>query len=165
MLLILLALGALASCGGGGEEGNNEALGDSAPLSPEEADSVTIRVSGTEGTAFLGDYGSFRGELQAIDGTLEAEPTDYEVGGDFSQGVTAFFQKTEPGGEKLKVEILGNDQTTMESATYADLGEASLVWLSPSQDPAPLPEVLPPEGGVPPPKEELFEGTSVEESP
>ncbi len=42
------------------------------------------RVSGTEGTAFLGDYGSFTGELQAIDGTLEAEPTDYEVGGDFS---------------------------------------------------------------------------------
>ncbi len=84
MLLILLALEALASCSGGGGEGNNEALGDSAPLSPEEADSVTIRVSDTEGTAFLGDYGSFTGELQAIDGTLEAEPTDNEVGGDFS---------------------------------------------------------------------------------
>ena len=165
LFLILLALGALAGCGGSGEEGNNEALGDSAPLSPEEADSVKIRVSGTEGTAFLGDYGSFTGELQAIDGTLEAEPTDYEVGGDFPQGVTAFFRKTEPGGEKLKVEILGDAQTIMESTTYADLGEASLVWLSPSQDLAPLPEDLPPEGDVPPPEEELFEGTSVEESP
>ncbi len=84
LLLILLALVTLASCSGDGGEGNNEALGDSAPLSSEETDSVTIRVSGTEGTAFLGDYGSFTAELQAIDGTLEAEPADYEVGGDFS---------------------------------------------------------------------------------
>lgn len=52
--LILLALETLAGCGGG-EEGNNEALSHSAPASPEEADSVTdsvtIRDSGTEGTA------------------------------------------------------------------------------------------------------------------
>ena len=61
--------------------------------------------------------------------------------------------------------MLGDDQTLMESTTYADLGEASLVRLSPSQDLAPLPEDLPPEGDVPPPEEELFEGTSVEESP
>lgn len=73
LFLILLALGALGGCGGSGEEGNNEALGDSAPLSPEEADSVKIGVSGKEGTAFLGDYGSFAGELQATDGTREAE--------------------------------------------------------------------------------------------
>ncbi len=47
---------------------------------------MTIRVSGTEGTAFLGDCGGrFTGELQSINGTLEAEPNDYEVGGDFSQ--------------------------------------------------------------------------------
>ena len=164
LLLILFALGTLVGCGGGEEE-SSEALDDSAPLSPEEAGSVTIRVSGTEGAAFLGDYGSFTGALQAVDGTLEADATDYEVEGDFSQGVTAFFRKTEPGGEKLKVEILGDDQTIMESTTYADLGEASLVWISPSQDLGPLPGDLPPEGEVPPPEEELFEGTSVEESP
>jgi hypothetical protein len=79
--------------------------------------------------------------------------------------VTAFFQRTKPGGEKLKVEILGEDQTIMESTTYADLGEASLVWLSPFQDLAPSPEDLPLEEDIPPPEEELFEDTSVEESP
>lgn len=164
VLAILLALGVLAGCGGGEEE-SGEALSDSAPLTPEEASSVTIRISGTEGTAYLGDYGSFTGELQPVEGTFEAEPTDYEVEGDFSQGVTAFFRKTEPGGEKLKVEIIGDDQTIMESTTYADLGEASLVWLSSSQTfDEPLPGDLPPEGELPP-EEELFEGTSIEERP
>lgn len=53
--------------------------------------------------------------------------------------MTAFFWKTEPGGEKLKVWMLGDDQILMESTTYADLGEASLVWISPSQGLGPLP--------------------------
>ncbi len=85
--------------------------------------------------------------------------------------MTAFFRKTEPGGEKLKVEILGDNQTIMKSTTYAYFAETSLVWISPSQDLGPLKEdppldgdVPPPEGNIPP-EEELFEGTSVEESP
>ncbi len=59
----------------------------------------------------------------------------------------------------------------MGSMTYADLGEASLVWISPSQGLGPLPQDPPPDGDVPPPEgnippaEELFEGTSVEERP
>ncbi len=63
--LILLALGTLAGCGGG-EEGNNEALGDFAPLSPEEADSVKIRVSGTEGTALWAITGALRASCSLL---------------------------------------------------------------------------------------------------
>lgn len=48
--------------------------------------------------------------------------------------------------------MLGDDQTLMKSTTYAELGEASLVWISPSQDLGPLPEDPPPAGDVPPPE-------------
>ncbi len=146
MLAVLLTLATLAGCGGGGE--NNEALDDSAPLAPEEANSVTIRVSGTEGTAYVGDYGTLNVEddLLTVEGTLGDEPEELEVEGDISQGVIAFFQKTQPGGEKLKVEIRAEDQTIIESTSYAELGETSLNWLPPERA---FDEVLPGEENLP----------------
>ena len=166
LLVPMLALGTLVGCGG--EEGeSSEALDDSAPLAPEEASSVTVRVSGTEGTAYMGDYGTFTGEFESIEDTLEAEPTEFEVEGDVAQGITAFFRKTEPGGEKLKVEILGDDQTIIESTTYADMGEASVIWQSPNPDfGEPFPEGAPIEEGPleePPTEEEIFEEPPTEE--
>ena len=82
MLVVLLALGMLAGCGGGGE--NDEALDDSATLAPEEASSISIKVSGTEGTAYVGDYGTLNVEddLLTVEGVLGDEPEEFEVEGD-----------------------------------------------------------------------------------
>ncbi len=131
----------------GGEE-NAEALDASAPLAPEKASGITIRVSGLEGMAYVGDYGTLNVEdgLLTVEGVLGDEPEEFEVEGDISQGVTAFLQKTQPGGEKLKVEIRAEAQTILESTSYAELGETSLNWLPPERA---FDEVLPGEENLP----------------
>ncbi|HEX2097490.1 MAG TPA: hypothetical protein VHF46_00330 [Rubrobacteraceae bacterium] len=51
-----------------------------------------------------------------------------EVGQGAAEGVTASFQKTQPGGERLKAEILV-DELVVESTTYAEFGSIILGWL------------------------------------
>ncbi len=122
VVLVLL----LAGCGG-----DDNAPNADLPSTPEEASSVVVRVSGTEGTAYSGDYGSIEGTLQPVDGALGDEPTEYEVEVEegVSDGVIAGFQKTQPGGEKLKVEVLADDQVVVESTTYAEFGVANADWI------------------------------------
>jgi hypothetical protein len=127
-LVFVLALGALlAGCGGSGEKG--EAPED-LPSSPDEANEVLVRVSGAEGTAYSGTYGSIEGKLQSVDDTVGSEPTEYEV--DVVQGVddgvTAGFQKTQPGPEELSVEIVADGDVVVESKTFAEFGEVNADW-------------------------------------
>ena len=68
LLVFVLTLVALTDCGGGNP-----------PSSPEKASSVVVRVSGTQGTAYVGDYGTFAQEPQTVDDTLGGEPKEYEV--------------------------------------------------------------------------------------
>ena len=115
-LVSALALGALlAGCGGGAP---------SPPPSPEEANEVVVRVSGTEGVAYSGDYTTLSAEPQDVNATLEGDATDYPVqieqGAD--DGVTAFFRKTEPGEGELRAQILADGEVVTESATYAEFG-------------------------------------------
>lgn len=130
LLVFVLALGALVGCGG--SEGDED--GDSAPPpSLEEASNVVVRVSGVEGIAYSGDYGIIGEEPQIVVGdTLGDEPTEYEVEVEdgVSDGVTAFFQKTRPGGGELKAEILADDVLVVESTTYAELGEVNVAYWS-----------------------------------
>jgi len=127
-LVLVLVLGALlVGCGGSG--GNGEAP-ENLPSSPEEAGEVVIRISGTEGTAFSGTYGTIEGTLQTVDDTIGAEPTEYdvEVEEGVADGVTAGFQKTQPGSEELKVELLADDQIVVESRTFAEFGAVNADW-------------------------------------
>ncbi len=72
-LVFVLALGALLTgCGGSEEEGSRNV-----PSSPEEAGEVMVRVSGTEGAAYSGTYGTIEGDLQDVDETLGSEPKEY----------------------------------------------------------------------------------------
>jgi hypothetical protein len=91
---------------------------------------VVVRVSGTEGVPYTGDYGTIAGDLQTVDDTLENEPTEYEVevGQGGPDGVTASFQKVQPGG-RLKAEILADDEVVVESTTYAEFGSVIVYWL------------------------------------
>jgi hypothetical protein len=155
LLVFVLALGGLlAGCGSSEEEGNTDV-----PPSPEAAGNVVVRVSGPEGTAFSGTYGTIEGALQTVDDTIGAEPTDYqvEVQKGVSDGVTAGFQKTQPGAGALKVEILADDKVVVESRTLAEFGAVNADWF-PQIGP---PEVLPPddEQFVPGDKEITSKGT------
>jgi hypothetical protein len=76
LLDFVLALGALlvAGCGGSQDEADIDV-----PASPEEATNVVVRVSGTEGVAYSGNYGTLEGPAEIVDDAIGAEPTDYEI--------------------------------------------------------------------------------------
>jgi len=149
-VLLVFVFGTLASCGGFGEKGDAP---DNVPASPEEAGELVVRVSGTEGTAYSGSYENImgEGEPQIVDETLGDEPTEYEVeiGEGTSDGVSAFFEKTQPGGGELKVEILADGEVITESTTYAEFGSVIVDWFPQS---GPLEEI--------PVEEESFEESS-----
>jgi hypothetical protein len=135
-LCLMLAIGVfVAGCGGSGENGEAP---ENVPASPEEAGEVVVRVSGAEGTAYSGTYGSIEGDLQIVDDTIGAEPTEYqiEVEEGVADGVTAGFQKTQPGTGELNVEILADDEVIVESRTFAEFGAANADW---------FPQIGPPE--------------------
>ncbi len=135
-LVLVVLLGTLvAGCGGSGEEGEAP---ENVPASPEEAGEVVVRVSGAEGVAYSGTYGSIEGALQTVDDTIGAEPTEYqvEVEEGVADGVTAGFQKTQPGPEELSVEILADGEAIVESRTFAEFGAANADW---------FPQIGPPE--------------------
>jgi hypothetical protein len=125
----------VAGCGSSGENGEAP---ENVPASPEEAGEVVVRVSGAEGIAYSGTYGSIEGDLQIVDDTIGAEPTEYqvEVEEGVADGVTAGFQKIQPGTGKLNVEILADDEVIVESRTFAEFGAANADW---------FPQIGPPE--------------------
>lgn len=127
MVALALALGML-SVGCGGSEGES---GSSQPPSLQEASSVIVRVSGTEGITYSGDYGPLTEDPRPVDDTLGNEPQEYEVREGISSGVTAFFEKVEPGGGELKAEILADGVLVTDSRTYAEFGTVVLEWLPP----------------------------------
>jgi hypothetical protein len=146
-LVFVLSLGSLlAGCGGA----EDDEVDLDVPASPEEASSLVVRVSGTEGVPYSGNYGSLAGAVELADGTIGAEPTDYEVQVQegVSDGVIASFQKTEPGQGELRVQTLADDKVVVEGRTLAEFGMANADW---------LPQMGPPEGGVPPKDEMMFE--------
>ncbi len=127
LLVFALALGGLlAACGGGGERDEG-----AVPSTPEEAGNIVIRVSGADGTAYSGDYGSLATETEMVDDTLGSQPQEYpvEVEEGTSDGIIAFFRKVEPGTGELKAEILADEEVVTESRTRAEFGSISVEWL------------------------------------
>jgi hypothetical protein len=124
--LIFVAFLMVNSLGGGLSGG----LAGDAP-SGGAADSLVLRISGTPGVRFSGNYTTPQGS-QNFSGTLGATPTDYELGGEGIAGlnvVTANVQKQGMGGT-LKVEILKNGQVVQSAATNATNNTVSLTYSS-----------------------------------
>src|SRR3712207_4001956 len=89
-------------------------LGGAANTGPSggTTDSVVLRISGTPGVKFSGNYTTPSGS-QNLSGTLGRTPTDYEVGGEGIAGVnvvTANVQRRGGANGTLRVEILKNGQ-------------------------------------------------------
>ncbi len=106
-------------------------LGGLAGDSPSggNADSLVLRISGTPGGQFSGNYTTPQGS-QNFSGTLEATPTEYELGGEGVAGlnvVTVNVQKLETNGT-LKVEILKNGQVVQSAETNATNNTVSLTY-------------------------------------
>ena len=97
----------------------------------EAPSNVALRVSGTPGTAYEGTYNT-REEIRTVQGIVADEPTDYDanIEGVDEATLTAVFQKTQPGAETLKVEIVSDDQVIAGSATAAEFGEVTVKWPS-----------------------------------
>jgi hypothetical protein len=123
-VLIIVALLMVNSLGG-------SLAGGSAANAPSEgaAESVVLRISGTPGLRFSGNYTTPEGSRN-ISGTLGVDPTDYDLGGEGVAGfnvVTANVYKEGTGGT-LKVEILKNGQVVQSAATNATNNTVSVTY-------------------------------------
>jgi hypothetical protein len=118
----LLVVNQLDSLSGG--------LAGDAPAGGTEG-SLVLRISGTSGVEFSGDYTTPEGS-QSFSGTLGATPTDYELGGEGVGGlniVTVNVQKQGTYGT-LRVEILKNGQVVQSAETTATNNTVSLTYSS-----------------------------------
>jgi hypothetical protein len=95
------------------------------------AGSLVLRISGTPGVEFSGDYTTPQGSRN-FSGTLGSTPTDYELGGEAIAGVnvvTANVQKQGTYGT-LKVEILEDGQVVQSAQTTAANSPVSVTYSS-----------------------------------
>ena len=122
--LIIAALLMVNSMGG-------SLAGSSAANAPSEgaAESVVLRISGTPGLQFSGNYTTPEGSRN-FSGTLGVDPTDYDLGGEGVAGfnvVTANVYKEGSSGT-LKVEILENGQVVQSAAANATNDTVSVTY-------------------------------------
>ena len=119
IIVAFLMANSLENSLSGGLAGNAPSGGDAGRL--------VLRISGTPGVGFSGNYTTPEGS-QNVGGTLGAAPTDYELGGDGIAGfnvVTVNVQKQGTSGT-LKVEILENGQVVQSAETSATNNTVSL---------------------------------------
>jgi hypothetical protein len=93
--------------------------------------SVVLRISGTPGVHFSGNYTTPQGS-QGISGTLGTTPTEYKLGGEGVAGmsvVTVNVQKQGTYGS-LKVEILKDGQVVQSAETNATNNAVSVTYSS-----------------------------------
>ncbi len=93
------------------------------------AGSLVLRISGTPGVEFSGNYTTPQGS-QNLSGTLGTTPTDYELGGKGVAGLnvlTANVRKQGTNGT-LKVEILKNGQLVQSRETNAANNTVSVTY-------------------------------------
>ena len=95
------------------------------------ADSLVLRISGTPGVQFSGNYTTPQGS-QDISGTLGAAPTDYKLGGADVAGMSVLTANVQKQGTygTLKVETLKNGQVIQSAQTGAASNSVSLTFSS-----------------------------------
>src|SRR5918998_5017748 len=119
-VLMVNSLG--ASLGGG--------LGGDTP-SGGVTNSVVLRISGTPGVQFSGNYTTPQGS-QDISGTLGTAPTHYKLGDEGVAGVSVVTVNVQKQGTygTLKVEILKDGQVVQSAETDATNNAVSVTYSS-----------------------------------
>jgi hypothetical protein len=93
-----------------------------APAKKDEGQTVTVRVTGTPGVAFQGNYGT-PDSTRSVDGVTPQEyDVEVETGLFSTDAVTAVMQKQGQGNEELSVEMLVGDETVKEQSTTSPFG-------------------------------------------
>jgi len=93
--------------------------------------SVVLRISGTPGVQFNGNYTTPEGSRD-ISGTLGATPTDYKLGGAGVAGMSAITANVQKQGTygTLKVQILKDGQVVQSAETTATNSTVSVTYTS-----------------------------------
>ena len=93
--------------------------------------SVVLRISGTPGVHFSGDYTTPDGSRD-ISGTLGTTPTDYKLGGEGVAGMSVLTANVHKQGTygTLKVEILKDGQVVQSGETTATNSTVSVTYTS-----------------------------------
>jgi hypothetical protein len=128
VLATLIIVGVLMVNSLGGSLGGGSA---SDTPSGGATNSLVLRISGTPGVQFSGNYTTPKGS-QDFSGTLGTTPTDYKLGGAGVGGlnlVTANVQKQVTYGT-LKVEILRDGQVVQSGETNATNYMVSVTYSS-----------------------------------
>lgn len=133
LIFVFALMAAIASCVGSEKEEDDNASNDTTQSAGETSSdvgsSVLVRVSGTPGTTYSGGYGTIE-ETRSVNGTLGAEPADYEEVEVRDDGeLAAVLRKTQPGDEgTLKVEFLVDGEVVAENETSEELGVVNVNW-------------------------------------
>ncbi len=122
-MLVALIVGAYLM---GESLSNDLAVGAS---SGDAADSLVLRISGTPGVPFSGNYTTTSGS-QNINGTLGASPTDFEIadGGVAGMKVVTVNVRRQGSTGTLKAETLENGQVVQSQQTDATTAAVSLTY-------------------------------------
>ena len=93
--------------------------------------SIVLRISGTPGVQFSGNYTTPQGS-QDISGTLGTDPTDYKLGGEEVAGMSILTVNVQKQGTygTLKVEILKDGQVVQSAETSATNNAVSVTYSS-----------------------------------
>lgn len=122
---ILTAAAVLVAVIGGGGLASGEGAQENV-VALEPADSVVIRVYGTQGLPFEGSYATILGGQKRVEGELGPQPIEYEVPVGFGDGF-ASFRKGAMEGE-LRAEILVNGQVIKKRRTEAEDGLVTMFY-------------------------------------
>ena len=110
---------------GGGSSASGEGAQENM-VALEPADSVVIRVYGTQGLPFEGSYGTMLGGQKMLKGELGPQPTEYEVPVGFGEGYASFRKSAVEG--QLRAEILVNGQVIKQRKTDAEYGVVTMFY-------------------------------------
>ncbi len=89
-----------------------------------------MRVSGPQGTAFSGTYGTTQGGMIPVEGVLGAEPAEYgiDTGGGLFGEVSAIFRKSQPVPGLLRAEVLSAGEVVAQGSTSEESDWVEVYW-------------------------------------
>lgn len=97
--------------------------------SDADTETVTIRVTGTPGSAFSGSYGNLD-STRSVDGVTPAEfEVEIETGFLTFDSVSAVMQKTDFGSAELRVEMVVDGEVVKDESTTAEFGVAQVNYV------------------------------------